>query len=556
MKTPQSHFLSMLFEEAGKQKLPVLLACVVSGLAQGAVLSSILLGLKQLAHNGIELYVLLFFVISLFLSYALFQYCTQRMTIFSLRAVTKLRMGIVSKLRGLSLQNFTKIKEESSQLILHNSQEMVVEVARILTSAFSNSVMMFVAIAQMIATSLLGACIVFLLMGIGFTIYIRIVQDAKAYTLMSKETERNFSNEFQNFEDAFMDTKISLKQSVYLFQTWLFPSLKRSSLLREETENAHTHGMTFFSTYTLAILGILLFAVPWVAPLSLNELTHLLVLVIFCITPLMNIVSLVPIFTKVETNITLLYNFDKKLDKDIEEFERKYVENSWEKDDLDYTNFKSLLIKNLYFAYRNKEEDKVYSLSIPEFRLDKNEIIMLYGNNGSGKSSFLNLISTLYLPEKGSFILNDYKIFENNDAEKAPYTLEDWRNLFAFVPSKVHFSRHPNILASSHSFLEMAKLVKLMHKVQYLENDDFEFMPLSSGEEKRLALLYALLEDKDIYLFDEIEADFDKEFRQHFYLEIIPYMKKQGKSIIIASRDDSYHSYADKIIHMSEGKIL
>ena len=78
---------------------------------------------------------------------------------------------------------------------------------------------------------------------------------------------------------------------------------------------------------------------------------------------------------------------------------------------------------------------------------------------------------------------------------------------------------------------------------------------LSKGQEKRLAMVYTLLEDKPIIVLDEWAAEQDPEFREFFYSTLIPELKKKGKTIIAISHDDKYFSYADRIIKFDYGKI-
>jgi putative ATP-binding cassette transporter len=63
------------------------------------------------------------------------------------------------------------------------------------------------------------------------------------------------------------------------------------------------------------------------------------------------------------------------------------------------------------------------------------------------------------------------------------------------------------------------------------------------------------MENKSIFVFDEIAADQDPEFRKFFYKTLIPQMKKEGKIIIAITHDDHYFDIADKIVKFDEGRI-
>ena len=83
----------------------------------------------------------------------------------------------------------------------------------------------------------------------------------------------------------------------------------------------------------------------------------------------------------------------------------------------------------------------------------------------------------------------------------------------------------------------------------------FRSIDLSGGQRKRLALLRCYLEDRPIYLFDEVAADQDPGFRKFFYRELLVKMKEEGKIVIAITHDDHYFDVADRVIKMDMGTI-
>lgn len=100
----------------------------------------------------------------------------------------------------------------------------------------------------------------------------------------------------------------------------------------------------------------------------------------------------------------------------------------------------------------------------------------------------------------------------------------------------------------------LLKKLLLDHKVT-LKDGYFSTTSLSDGQRKRLSLLVAIVENKQLYLFDEWAADQDPEFRQLFYTDILPALKRKGKTVVIISHDDRYFNVADQLIVMEQGKI-
>ena len=94
----------------------------------------------------------------------------------------------------------------------------------------------------------------------------------------------------------------------------------------------------------------------------------------------------------------------------------------------------------------------------------------------------------------------------------------------------------------------------MKHKVQLADGHllDTRF---SQGQRKRLALMLALLEKRDILLLDEWAADQDPLFRRFFYRELLPMFKKAGVTVFAISHDDQYFDLADRLVKMEAGQL-
>lgn len=201
------------------------------------------------------------------------------------------------------------------------------------------------------------------------------------------------------------------------------------------------------------------------------------------------------------------------------------------------------------YLYPNHIEPS-FSLGPIELTIKPGELIFLVGQNGSGKSTLLKLITGLYTPSHGEIRLNGKKIATDSD-------LMVYRQNFSTVYSDFYlFNRLPivNNQQNNQAAQLYLKQLHLDHKVRVQEGR-LSTTALSQGQKKRLALLTAYLEDRPIYIFDEWAADQDPYFREIFYTEILPELKRKNKAILVASHDDRYFHLADRIIKMERGKI-
>ncbi|MBE0584320.1 MAG: SEC-C domain-containing protein [Desulfofustis sp.] len=103
---------------------------------------------------------------------------------------------------------------------------------------------------------------------------------------------------------------------------------------------------------------------------------------------------------------------------------------------------------------------------------------------------------------------------------------------------------------------EQLESMALLDKVAITDSGKFTTIDLSAGQKKRLALVCALLEGRDVYLFDEIAADFDPEFRDFFYRTLLKELQAAGATVLAISHDDRYFDVADRVIVMDKGIII
>lgn len=87
------------------------------------------------------------------------------------------------------------------------------------------------------------------------------------------------------------------------------------------------------------------------------------------------------------------------------------------------------------------------------------------------------------------------------------------------------------------------------------ENGKFTSINLSTGQKKRLALIISIMEDKQVYVFDEWAADQDPHFRKHFYEVILKDLKAKGKTILAVTHDDKYFNMSDRLIRLNYGEM-
>jgi len=176
-------------------------------------------------------------------------------------------------------------------------------------------------------------------------------------------------------------------------------------------------------------------------------------------------------------------------------------------------------------------------------------MVFIVGGNGSGKSTLLKLLTGLYYPTDGSVDLNSELI------DRTQYA--SYRELFAIIFTDFHLfdKRYGLSNIDDKQVKELLRLMQLDKKTKYRAGE-FTQLDLSTGQKKRLAFVAAILDNKPIYIFDELAADQDPQFRQYFYEVILPDLKLKGKTIIAVTHDDKYFHVADRVLKMEYGQLV
>lgn len=207
-----------------------------------------------------------------------------------------------------------------------------------------------------------------------------------------------------------------------------------------------------------------------------------------------------------------------------------------------------LELRNVHFEYPNNESGYKYGIGPINLTVKKGECIFVVGGNGAGKSTLLKLITQLYKPQKGT-VLRDFKPVHH-------WKTSAYQDLFSCIFTDFHLFSQLYGLDGVHEdhVQHLLEVFGIDHRVT-LEQNTFQFQGLSTGQRKRLAMLQVFLENRSIYIFDEVAADQDPTYRQFFYEVILKDLKKLNKTVIAVSHDEHYFHVADRVLEMTNGKL-
>ena len=209
---------------------------------------------------------------------------------------------------------------------------------------------------------------------------------------------------------------------------------------------------------------------------------------------------------------------------------------------------RSLELNNVRYAFPPVEGSEPFRLGPVNLRIEQGDIVFIVGENGCGKTTLIKLLLGLYAPTEGEIRVNDQPITALNR--------DDYRQNFTTIFADYYLfddliQGDRQVPQDATRYLER---LEIAHKVS-VRDGAFSTTDLSTGQRKRLALVNAWLEERPVLVFDEWAADQDPTFRRIFYTELLPDLKRLGKTIIVISHDDRYFDVADQLVRMEAGKV-
>lgn len=298
------------------------------------------------------------------------------------------------------------------------------------------------------------------------------------------------------------------------------------------------------STDMILLLGIatLIVVVFQTGLVTLDFLGEYITLVLFILAPLSTAAGFFSNLKRIEVAVEKIEKVGIELDKN------SIPDNGTESLQRN-EGYPLIQLQKLEHSYYHSDKDEHFAMGPIDLAIKKGETLFIVGGNGSGKTTLAKLILGLYKPLKGHIAFCGQKITSKN--------IFSYRSHFAAVFTDSYLFQQFLDVEKSYAKEHGVHLLEMFHleKKVKITDQGFSTKQLSEGQKKRLSLINAILENKEIYLFDEWAANQDPVFKEIFYRQIIPYLKVSGKTLIVISHDDQYFHLANRVIKLQDGKI-
>lgn len=387
-----------------------------------------------------------------------------------------------------------------------------------------------------------GMLFLFLLvfLGLGIVSFQFLQTKAIAELKLARQQQERLFQHFRAMTEGIKELKLHSDRR----QEFLSEDLKLTTVA---AKNYKIAGMTIFvgaaswgQALQFLFVGVLLFLLPTLQPLSASILSAYILTCIYIGTYIGQILSVLPTLGKARVALQKISDLGLLLESNAEPkaFGISKSGSSWQR----------LELLGVTHAYCKEQDDSSFTLGPLNLTLTAGKLVFIIGGNGSGKSTLAKLLTGLYVPEAGEIRLDGRLIDDNNR--------EWYRQLFSAVFSDFYlFERFLGLHQVDERVQEYLVKLQLGRKVK-VEKGRLSTINLSQGQRKRLALLTAYLEDRPIYLFDEWASDQDPIFKKTFYEQLLPELKAKGKTVLVISHDEQYFGAADQIVKLDYGQFV
>lgn len=533
------YFFSSLFPKRNLliRKLPLII--VLSLLAGGANAMVIFLITTSINTNIKLIYQLSYFALAFGVYIFGRKIIQTELLKITFRIVYDMRVNLVRKVFLTTYQKFEQLDRGRVFATLSDDTGQIGNAANIVVAVITSLVTIVCAFVYLATIAFWATAVTVLVVVVISLLYNNVMAKARVLLEQARDTQNEFMGLINNMIDGFKELSMQVnKKREY--------SADVDEVCHRFRTKTTKSGIKFVNAFLigesllLVVLAAVGFGIPQLFPeISKFTLMSFIMILLFLIGPFNVVLNSIPNIIRIRVAWGRVKGFERDIPANLDP---KVLESRYQKEG----DVEALRAKEVKFEYHSENEDEKFAVGPIDLQFKKGEVTFIIGGNGSGKTTLAKLLTGLYTPHQGNVEVEGSSNGSSRIGEN-----------FSTVFSDFHLFRklyNVDLEEKDGKVDEYLELLRMKGKVT-IQDNEFSTIELSGGQRKRLALLQCYLEDSPIYLFDEIAADQDPEFRKFFYRELVPRMKEDGKIVIVITHDDHYFDVADRIIKMDMGKV-
>jgi ABC-type lipoprotein export system ATPase subunit len=192
------------------------------------------------------------------------------------------------------------------------------------------------------------------------------------------------------------------------------------------------------------------------------------------------------------------------------------------------------------------------------FTMKPDEIVVIFGRSGSGKTTFLSLIGGLTKPTTGKVSINGTDIWALSDKELSAFRNKNMGFVFQYPSLIPTLDATDNLMlptifnTTGHEGKKRNRARELIERVGLRDRMTAYPSQLSGGEQRRIAIARALMNEPQVLLADEPTGDLDEETEKEI-IEIFQHLNKEGTGILMVTHNTELGAIAGRTFRMAGG---
>lgn len=368
----------------------------------------------------------------------------------------------------------------------------------------------------------------------------------------SNRKSANLNEKKQNFQ---VETLTNLREIkvLGLEGTWVkrYEKIIAQSTMSEFRSSLITSSLSSIADATMVIVGLGIIVVgahqAILGHLSPGELIAIMLLSWRALAPIKKMFSIIPKLEQISNSIKQI---DALMQLPSEKKENKIIAPVSCKDGrIDFVR--------VSFRYQPDLPPALLGIS---FTVKPGQLVVISGKNSSGKSTLLKLISSIYLPQVGSILLDNMNTKQLDPIELRHNVAYMPQNSILFYGTIAQNLRMANPLASQLELITacqqagcLEEIIALPKKFDTRVGDNSQIL-INNSFKQKLALARTYLQQCNIMLFDEPTSNFDHDDDTRFINHL--QSQKGKKTILLVTHRPAHIKQADRVIYIEHGQIL
>lgn len=196
-----------------------------------------------------------------------------------------------------------------------------------------------------------------------------------------------------------------------------------------------------------------------------------------------------------------------------------------------------------------------------DIAIQRKEVVSIVGPSGAGKSTLLHIIGTLDKPDSGSVRVNETDINSLKDKQLSAFRNKHIGFVFQFHHLLPEFTALENIcipafIAKVEKAEAEKKALELLSFLGLEQRKNHKPSELSGGEQQRIAVARALINNPDVVLADEPSGNLDSASAKELHQLFFTLREKFGQTFVIVTHNNELAGMTDRVLTMRDGMIV